>query len=213
MQVATFTGTRAPRLLKVATFAVALPLLASDSVERLRLQPGDFFAPDLSGNTVQVSDWKGRVVFVTYWQTYCFPCRKELPQLDRLQARLGKRVLFVAINPWDDPARIAEFRNGKNPAGRKLSNLLFLTGRGSPGPFGLPAERDGIVGTPTTVILDRGGLVVARHVGPLNAAEAQKLAHEFGTAGPANWSGGPATRYQAPKGPVRPRTTGSKYHE
>ena len=50
---------------------------------------------DLAGNPVRLADLKGRVVLLNFWATWCAPCVREMPSLDRLQAALGDRGLSV----------------------------------------------------------------------------------------------------------------------
>ena len=63
----------------------------------------------------KLSDWRGRTVLVNLWATWCVPCRKEMPALDSLQAKLGgKDFEVVAINiDTRDPRQAEEFPEGR----------------------------------------------------------------------------------------------------
>ncbi len=57
--------------------------------------PGEVFT-DLAGARVRLADFEGRMVLLNFWATWCAPCVREMPSLDRLQAALGDRGLRVA---------------------------------------------------------------------------------------------------------------------
>ena len=75
----------------VIVFAVIILLQEKDSLFNLpptsRLQPGhpapDFAFPGLDGKTVRLADYKGKVVFLNIWATWCPPCREEMPSMER----------------------------------------------------------------------------------------------------------------------------------
>ena len=72
------------------------------------LLPG-FSFPDLAGETRQSSEWKGKVLVVNYWATWCPPCRKEMPLFIETQNRYQERGLqFVGI-AIDDPHMVQDF--------------------------------------------------------------------------------------------------------
>lgn len=67
-----------------------------------------FSYPDITGDTVSLSDFKGKYVYVDVWATWCSPCRAELPHLEKLQDHFkGKNIVFVSVSvdetkePWE----------------------------------------------------------------------------------------------------------------
>ena len=86
---------------EVAAFTVA---------ERARPLPDLVFA-DAEGRERKLSDWRGRTVLLNLWATWCVPCRREMPALDRLQAKLGGGEFeIVAVNlDTRGPEQVATF--------------------------------------------------------------------------------------------------------
>lgn len=69
-----------------------------------------FTLPDLDGKPVQFSDFKGRVVLVNFWATWCPPCRAEIPSMERAWARLKDGgVAMLAVHVGGDAERIWDF--------------------------------------------------------------------------------------------------------
>jgi len=87
-----------------ALFAVLL--LASPAVAA---EPaGDFTLPDLSGTPTSLSDHLGKkVILINFWATWCAPCLKEMPELNKLQQELGENLQVISITT-DDPKDAAK---------------------------------------------------------------------------------------------------------
>jgi peroxiredoxin len=65
---------------------------------------------DLQGKTHDLADYRGQVVMVQFWATYCAPCVKEMPSMQRLQARLaGKPFKILAVNMGESEAEVRAF--------------------------------------------------------------------------------------------------------
>ncbi|HET9579942.1 MAG TPA: TlpA disulfide reductase family protein [Usitatibacter sp.] len=66
--------------------------------------------PDLSGRTVDLRDFRGKVVVLNFWATWCEPCREEMPSLQRLRARMnGKPLEVLTVNFGEFPQKIEPF--------------------------------------------------------------------------------------------------------
>lgn len=63
----------------------------------------DFTLPDLSGNMVSLKDFRGKIVFVDFWATYCVPCRKSMPELAKLYKEYRDEGLVILGLSVDDP--------------------------------------------------------------------------------------------------------------
>ena len=115
--------------------------------------PGDAFR-DSAGRSLHLADFRGKVVLLNIWATWCGPCQSEMGSLDRLQATLGGAdftVLPLSIDHGGGPA-VALFY-----AERELTHLgVYLDSRSA------IADRMGVDGVPTTFVIDRNGRLVGK---------------------------------------------------
>jgi thiol-disulfide isomerase/thioredoxin len=113
---------------------------------------------DASGRVMTLKDFRGRVVVLNLWATWCTPCVAEMPMLDRLQQQLGEEgaiVLALSIDRGGQEA-VKEFY-----AKTGVSHLKVFVDPT------MRAQSDlGILGLPTTLIIDREGRERGRLVGP-----------------------------------------------
>ena len=123
---------------------------------------------DAEGAAKSLSEWRGKVVLVNIWATWCVPCREEMPTLDKLQAALGgKDFQVVAVNidrgGIDKPKSfLAETGAAHLTLYTDPSGKLFSALKG--------------VGMPTTLLLDRKGHEIGRLVGPADWDSPEALA-------------------------------------
>jgi len=141
--------------------------LARGEVAALTMASKPLRVPDLAfddaeGKPRKLSDWHGRTVLVNLWATWCVPCRKEMPALDSLQAKLGgPRFEVVAINidtrDLDKPkaflreAGLTRLGYFSDPKARVFQDLKAV-GRA--------------LGMPTSVLVDGAGCEIATIAGP-----------------------------------------------
>lgn len=105
-----------------------------------------------------LSDFRGKVVLLNIWATWCVPCRKEMPALDRLQATLGGPT-FEIIALSIDRGGMDVVRKFFTEIGiRNLIMYLDTSGKAS--------RELGVVGLPTTLLVDRQGREIGRLIGP-----------------------------------------------
>ena len=124
---------------------------------------------DADGNEHRLAEFRGKVVLLNFWGVSCVPCRVEMPDLDALQAAKGGKdfeVLTLAVDTSSQPV-IGRFfdKAGITHLPRYTDIRLGL------------ASAFGIMGQPSTVLIDRSGHEVARLVGPAdwNAPEAHAV--------------------------------------
>jgi thiol-disulfide isomerase/thioredoxin len=125
--------------------------------DRPRVLPAVHFE-DGAGHPLSLDDFRGRPVVLDIWATWCVPCRREMPALDRLQAELGKSGLLVLPLSID--------RRGA-PAVRQFYRDLGLAALGVYIDRSGEAAGDlGAAGVPTTLLIDRDGHEIGRKIGP-----------------------------------------------
>ena len=119
--------------------------------------------PRLEGGTATLAQWKGKVLVVNFWATWCAPCRKEIPDFVQLQSELGAKGLqFVGI-AIDEPKAVKDYADGA-----RINYPLLVTE--IEGTELLKALGNDMGGLPYTVVFDREGRVARVELGGTNAA-------------------------------------------
>ncbi len=152
---------------KAVAAAQRLAPLAQGEVAALAVTHKPFRVPDLTfkdaeGHERKLSDWRGHTVLLNLWATWCVPCRKEMPALDKLQAALGGdkfQVVTINIDTRDPEKPLAFLKDAgvthlvyyADPTA-KVFQELKLAGKA----FGMP----------TTLIIDPSGCEIGEMAGP-----------------------------------------------
>ncbi len=114
-----------------------------------------FKTKTIDGRPVTNADYRGRVLLVNFWATWCIPCRREMAQFEELQLEFGARGLqVIGINVMEDEAKIRHFAKLYG-----VSFPLLLDKKGS------ITKLYGVVAFPTTFLMDRDGRPVSLAVG------------------------------------------------
>jgi thiol-disulfide isomerase/thioredoxin len=121
-----------------------------------RVLPELHFVDD-QGHDLSLADFRGRVVLLNVWATWCVPCRKEMPALDRLQAKLGGNE-FQVIPLSVDREGVAAVKRFYQELG--LEKLAIYVD-----PSGKAGRALAVPGVPTTLLIDREGREIARKMG------------------------------------------------
>lgn len=125
------------------------PVLAQTELAAIPLQT-------LEGKTLQPEELKGKITFISFWFIACSPCRRELPELVKLQAKYkdNHKIRFIAISKYDEPVQLSNFI-------KKIFNYTFeQVPKNTAWPDHYQVDL-----FPTNIILDKDGKVVLRQNG------------------------------------------------
>ncbi len=162
---ATCTGITFPAALSLLALAFLFLILPSGvlagppspfDVEKLSGQAApDFTLKDLEGNTVSLSSFKGKVVFLNFWATWCPPCKDELPSIEKLHNLMKQKGLVVlAVSMDKSPGRVKEFLKQHPVSFRVLMDDNASASRAYK-----------VFSLPMTFIIDKRGVLIEKHFG------------------------------------------------
>ncbi|TVO70059.1 TlpA disulfide reductase family protein [Sedimenticola selenatireducens] len=148
--------------LSLATIASAADPMAAYKMRHYQLQTLKdkplapvFSLPSVDGQIHDLSAYRGQVVVVNFWSTWCAPCRKEMPSLERAWQRLkSDRIVVLGIAIQDDPEMVRRFLQE-----REISFPVLLDSDGK------VAETWPFSGIPATFVLDKEGRIIYRALG------------------------------------------------
>jgi len=121
-----------------------------------RTDPIEIRLKDLNGNLVSLSDFRGRIVFLNFWTTWCPTCRIEMPSMEKLHQKFkGKDFVMVTVNIQESASQVKKFF--------KMFNLTFTALLDTTGEV---ATGFSIRSIPTTFILDKSGRTIGTILGP-----------------------------------------------
>ena len=128
-----------------------------------------FTFTDQDGKSLSLDDFKGKMVVLDVWATWCTPCRAEFPRLDHLQAALGAQGLAVVPVSVD--------LGGRKPVDKFYDDTKVKALAKYLDPANASAKALGLRGLPTTLIIDRDGNEIARIEGEAPWDSTETLAH------------------------------------
>ncbi len=124
----------------------------------------DFTLESLQGNPVSLSDYRGHVVLVNLWATWCTPCRAEIPDLEAAyRAHKADGLVVLGVNIQGSRQEVQAF---VQEFGITYPILLDTTGK--------LLNDYRVRGLPTSMLIDRKGVIQVRHLGVLNARQLEE---------------------------------------
>ena len=115
----------------------------------------DFNLAQLNGAPLQLSSYRGKVVLLDFWATWCVPCREETPHLVELQRKYGDRGLqVIGVSMDDSPDPVREFYQQFH------MNYPVVMGNAKTGEL-----YGGVLGLPIAFAIDRDGKIYKKHIG------------------------------------------------
>lgn len=126
----------------------------------------DFALQDLEGNTVRLSDYQGKVVFVNFWATWCPPCRAEIPYFVELMNEYKDDfvVLGITVDREQDIPKVPGFAEEYS-----INYPVLYADAQTVGAYG------GITSIPTTFVVSKDGYAVGKIVGSRPKAEFERI--------------------------------------
>lgn len=121
----------------------------------------DFALKNMAGETIRLSDFKGKSVLVNFWATWCAPCRAEAPVLQRAAVEYKDKLVIIGVNMTtnDTPAQVPAF---VEEFGLTFPIVLDETGEVS--------QAYQVIGLPTSIFIDQDGIITDVRLGPVDQA-------------------------------------------
>jgi len=141
-------------------FFIQSPGNAVVSVEvgtEIGMQAPDFTLTNMNDQEVSLSDYRGQKVFLNFWASWCPPCKKEMPDMQKLHEEYGDEVVILAVNVGESKSTAANFmmENG-------LKFTVLLDSNKS------TAQNYLVRGIPTSYFLDQNGVIQEKVVGAIS---------------------------------------------
>lgn len=125
------------------------------SVASVGTKAPDFTLPDLDGESISLSDFEGRPVFINFWRINCTPCIQEMPHLEAVNEERQGELVMLNINTGDDASSIRQFLEVNSLSLSVLLDTDITV-----------ARQYAIPGTPTAFFIDKEGIIKAKVIGP-----------------------------------------------
>jgi thiol-disulfide isomerase/thioredoxin len=163
-------------------FLLVVSFTAWGSAPNLKVgdAPPDVFGKSSTGEVVHLTDYRGRIVVISFWATWCGPCRKELPVLANLEKKATReKVVVLSVNWRQNSNEFRQIMKIFKDMGTDITLISDERGRAG--------EAYGVKGIPHMIIVGRDGKIAAIHVG-YSEEEIPVLVDEINSA----WSKAPS---------------------
>ncbi len=152
-------------LVLIATYAAHRYVTHNPIPSTAQLKPApDFTLPQITGPPLKLSDYRGKIVLLDFWATWCEPCRAEIPHLVDLQNKYGTQGLqIIGVSMDDSPDPVPAFYK------QFKMNYPVVMGNAQTG-----EQYGGVLGLPIAFLIDRQGQIRKKHIGATDAAVFEK---------------------------------------
>lgn len=116
----------------------------------------NFSLPDTSGNLVNLDDYRGKVVIINFWATWCVPCKEEMPILNNFSLENSENIVVLGINVGDSMEEVKNFINEV-----KVTYPILIDLKGV---VGITYH---VIGYPTTYFVDAAGIIRGKYIGSI----------------------------------------------
>ena len=146
--------------LAILVFAFGMVWLQSSKYEPLvvGMTAPNFSLPDLQGKTQRLTDYRGKVVFLNFWATWCKPCKEEMPSMQVLWDNLKNQDFMMLAVSMDRVTTTKDI-----PSFVETLKLSFPILTDS---WGQTDKRYKLMGVPETYIIDQNGVLREKVIGP-----------------------------------------------
>jgi peroxiredoxin len=127
--------------------------------------PLDYTVKDMNGANVRLSSYKGRIILLNFWATWCEPCKEEIPDLITLQEQYKNDIVVLGFSIDDSAEKLREY------AAKYQMNYPVLVGAGHEN---IQEAYGPMWGVPVTVIIDRDGKIAKKQSGIRTRAQFEK---------------------------------------
>jgi len=121
-----------------------------------KIQTQNFILPDLYGNQVSLADFRGKIVFLNFWASWCLPCRAEMPSMEKLYNKFkNSDFTILAVNLGESKDQVKAFKESYS-----VNFPILLDADSSVGSI------YGAISIPTSYLIDRDGYMIGGALGP-----------------------------------------------
>ena len=146
---------KVPRIIPLIILTLVLLVTGCTTVPQVGKRAPDFQLQNLDGETVSLSDLRGKPVFINFWATWCSPCRDEMPYLQEIYEEWSDKGLEVlTINKGESQSQVEQFMESEHIS---LPVLLDTNQE--------VAQRYEIQFIPTTFFIDKDGIIQVKIIG------------------------------------------------
>jgi peroxiredoxin len=129
--------------------------LPVSKMQQTQIRPAQSFtAKTIDGKSIQLSSYRGKVILINYWATWCPPCVAEIPDLVKLQKKYGSNIQIIGISLDDNVAPVTQFM-----AKKKLNYPVIMADDS------LKALYTPIAAIPTTVVINKDMMITQIETG------------------------------------------------